>query len=408
MSSTPPTDSAGTVVAVIPARYGSERFPAKPLALIAGVPMVVRVLRNVTSAALVDRVLVATDDVRIASVVRDAGGEAVMTSPDLPSGSDRVWAAVAGTDAAIIVNVQGDEPLLGGDVVDAVVARLQLDDTADIATAVVRVPRASAMSPDAVTVAMDDSGASLYFSRSVIPSGADPVARHIGIYAYRRAALERFVGAAPTSLERTEKLEQLRALSLGLKIGAVVVETHIQAIDRPGDVAAVERLLVTPVGATASPLSAIRLVVLDVDGVLTEGRISYLGDEHQLLEFDVKDGFGIVALARAGIAVALLSARDSPALRRRAAELGVAHVRADVADKADGLRQVAEDVGVSLDQLCYMGDDEPDVAAMRLAGLAAAPADAAPAALAAASLVLAHGGGRGAVRELADLLLGDH
>ncbi|MEA2828917.1 MAG: 3-deoxy-manno-octulosonate cytidylyltransferase synthetase [Actinomycetota bacterium] len=388
------------VAVVIPARYASSRFPGKPLADIAGVPMIVRVLRNVADARTVGRVLVATDDERIAAVVRGAGGTAVMTDPDLPSGSDRVWAAAAGLGCDVVVNVQGDEPLLPGSVLDQLVAVLEADADVDIATPVVRCARAHAGNDDVVTVARDESGRAWYFSRSVIPAGADPVWRHVGVYAYRVDALRRFVAAPPAALERTERLEQLRALTLGLHLAAVPVEVTTCAVDRPVDVGAVERVLA---GLPAAP--PIRLVVLDVDGVLTDGGIAYEGDAGQVVRFDVKDGYGIVALVRAGIGVAVLSARDSRALRRRADELGIEHVRTGVADKGAGLRALCADVGVAPEEVCYVGDDDPDLAAMAIAGLAAAPADASPAVRRAAGVLLSRPGGRGAVRELADLLL---
>src|SRR5438309_4697471 len=160
-----PSAPMSDVVAVIPARYAATRFPGKPLAPIAGVPMVVRVLRNVRESKTAARVIVATDDDRVADAVRTAGGEVAMTDRDLPSGSDRVWAAVRDEDFAIVVNVQGDEPLLPGFIVDAVVDRLRAAAEYDMATPVVRVPRAAAMSPDVVTVACDDAGRALYFSR---------------------------------------------------------------------------------------------------------------------------------------------------------------------------------------------------------------------------------------------------
>src|SRR2546423_938715 len=153
---------AGPTIAVIPARYASERFPGKPLALIDGIPMVVRVLHNVQRATRVDEVVVATDDERIASAVRAAGGEVAMTDPALPSGSDRVWAAVEHRDADVIVNVQGDEPLLPGSVVDALVERLGDDPTADLATPVIVASRITAGPLDGVTVACAADGTALY------------------------------------------------------------------------------------------------------------------------------------------------------------------------------------------------------------------------------------------------------
>lgn len=392
-----------SAVAVIPTRFGSERFPGKPLALIAGVPMVVRALRNLYDARSIERVIVATDDERIASVVRDAGGDAVMTPSDLPSGTDRVWLAASGINAEIVVNFQGDEPLLPGSVVDDLVNALRADRVWDLATPVILTGRLKASRGDIVTVARDESGQAQYFSRAIIPSGADLVWRHIGVYAYRSGALERFVAAPPALLERTERLEQLRALALGMRIAAVEVDVVSHGVDRPEDVAVVERLLAaTERRRTPAPP---RLVVLDVDGVLTDGGITYVGDATQAMTFDVKDGQGVVSLIRAGFAIALLSARTSPALERRAAELGIVHLRLAIDDKATALVRLCEDVGVGLDEVCYVGDDEGDLAPMRLVGVSVAPADAAPAVCAQADVILAHNGGQGAVRELADLLL---
>lgn len=395
------------VAVVIPARYASQRFPGKPLALIAGVPMVVRVMRNVQRASLVDRVVVATDDARIADVVGDAGGDVVMTSPELASGSDRVWAAVGGDGLDVVVNVQGDEPLLAADVVDALVERLLDDTTFELSTPVVSIPRASALSADVVTVARDEHGRALYFSRQTIPYGSDPVWRHVGVYAWRPAALERFVARPPTILERSEKLEQLRALSLGISIAAVEVHGHTLAVDRPQDVPAVERLLGSgaDVGVGGHRPSGVQLVVLDVDGVLTEGRISYLGEEEQLLSFDVKDGHGIRSLLEAGVRVALMSKRESPALHRRARELGITSVHAAVGDKGPELVALAASLDVPLGDVCFVGDDLPDLPAMALAGLSAAPLDAVDEVRVAAAIQLQRPGGRGAVRELADMLL---
>jgi 3-deoxy-manno-octulosonate cytidylyltransferase (CMP-KDO synthetase) len=395
-------EGKGGALAVIPARYASERFPGKPLAPIAGVPMVVRVLRNVQEAALVDRVVVATDDERIAAVVRDAGGHVAMTDPALPSGSDRVWAVAAATDAAVVVNVQGDEPLLPGAVVDALVDALRSAPAFDLTTPVVRTHHLDATAADVVTVARADDGTAHYFSRATIPHGAAEVWRHVGVYAYRRAALERFVGAPAVTLERQERLEQLRALALGMRIGAVEVDAPTHAVDRPGDVAVVERLLEGGAVRTAAP---VHLVVLDVDGVLTDGRIAYL-DDRQLVGFDVKDGYGVVSMLDAGIEVAVVTARDSEALRIRARELGIARVHTNVSDKVATVAAIAASVGVSLDETCVVGDDDPDVAVMASAGTSAAPADASSAARRAATIRLTRPGGHGAVRELADLLLG--
>lgn len=388
------------VAIVIPARYASERFPGKPLALIDGVPMIVRVWRNMRESQRAASVIVATDDERIAQAVRDAGGRVVITDPQLPSGSDRVWAAIKAEPFDVVVNVQGDEPLLAAAAVDSLIDALERSPGHDIATLVVAQPRHRARSADEVTVAVDESGTALYFSRETIPHGADPVWRHVGVYAYRKGALERFVAAPPAVLEQAERLEQLRALALQLRILAVPAEVVLQAVDRPADVARVEQLL-----RGGKPAVDIALVALDADGVLTDGSIAYLPSGEQLVTFDVKDGHGIKELQLRGIAVAVVSGRDSPALRLRCRELGIEHLRLGVTDKRAELADLCEQLGIRPDQVCFVGDDLPDLAAFAFCGLSAAPSDAVAEVRAAAAIALRAPGGRGAVRELADRLL---
>ncbi len=247
----PPLDFS--VAVVIPARYGSTRFPGKPLASIAGTPMICHVMRRAQKARRVDRVLVATDDERIKSAVIDCAGEAVLTRPDHPSGTDRVWEAVADTPYDIIVNVQGDEPLLEPLVIDAVVDALAGDPHVDIATAAVRSesgPRY--VDPNVVKVVRDRRGYALYFSRAPVPwrrndgshvPGSGTWLQHLGIYAYRRDALRAFVAAGPDPLEEIEGLEQLRALSLGMTVAVVEVRSASRGVDTPEDLERVEAWL---------------------------------------------------------------------------------------------------------------------------------------------------------------------
>ena len=245
----------GKVVGVIPSRWGSTRFPGKSLALIAGKPLVVRVLERVRLAKRLDEVWVATDDERIRSAVEAAGGKAVMTKPDHPSGTDRIAEAVSGIDADVVVNIQGDEPLIDPGLVDAV-ARTLLDGAGawDMTTAATPIGDARELwSPDVVKVVCGADGGALYFSRSVISfvrgaeAGFGPVAgehwRHVGLYGYRRAFLERLVAEPPCALENLEKLEQLRALRLGGRIKVLECAESGVGVDSPEDVARVERLL---------------------------------------------------------------------------------------------------------------------------------------------------------------------
>ncbi len=226
---------------VIPARLGATRLPRKPLRLLAGVPIIVRVLERVAALRVADRIVVATDSEEIAQRVREAGGEAVLTAPAHPSGTDRVAEVVAssafkGFDA--IVNVQGDEPFVSGAAVRG--ALLQVTQrTHPLGTAAALASEEALDRPDTVKVVTDDAGAAMYFSRAAIPylrDNADVAERdarvlhHIGVYAYTPASLARWVALPAHPLERIERLEQLRPLAAGLRMGVAVVQGPV----RPG------------------------------------------------------------------------------------------------------------------------------------------------------------------------------
>jgi len=244
-------DHRQDVLAVIPSRYAAQRFPGKPLALIAGKPLVRWVWETAKAAKRVTRVVVATDSDKIARAVRGFGGEVVMTSPRCPSGTDRVAQVARTSRAGIIVNVQGDEPLLLPGTIDKVVEVLQQDSSAVMSTAV-RKPdnKREWKDPNAVKAVLDRANYALYFSRAPIPSAArstgTPVAPnwiHIGLYAFRRAFLFRFAALPPSTLEQAERLEQLRVLEHGCSIKVAVVAQKTCAVDRPEDVRKVERIL---------------------------------------------------------------------------------------------------------------------------------------------------------------------
>jgi 3-deoxy-manno-octulosonate cytidylyltransferase (CMP-KDO synthetase) len=250
------------IVAIIPARYASERLPGKPLSDIQGKTMIERVHERVRRSALVERVIVATDDERIAAAVRGFGGEAVMTSPAHQSGTDRLAEAAAGLpDAEVVANVQGDEPLLDVAALDAAVGALLEDETLPMATVSVPLQDAAEMlNPSVVKVVTDAAGNASYFSRSPIPfvrQGARDLAesaaaavrlglarKHVGLYVYRRGALLRFASLPPAPLERAEGLEQLRALHHGLRLKVVPCAGMAgPAVDTPEDLARVREIL---------------------------------------------------------------------------------------------------------------------------------------------------------------------
>ena len=244
-------DRRQDVLVVIPSRFAAQRFPGKPLALIAGKSLVRRVWEAAKGATRVTRVVVATDSDKIARAVREFGGEAVMTSPRCPSGTDRVAQVARTSRAGIIVNVQGDEPLLTPATIDRVVEALQGDSSAVMSTAV-RKPDNDRewKDPNAVKAVLDRMNYALYFSREPIPSLARspeihtvPRWIHIGLYAFRRAFLFRFAALAPSPLEQAERLEQLRVLEHGCSIKVAVVSQKTCAVDRPEDIRKVERIL---------------------------------------------------------------------------------------------------------------------------------------------------------------------
>jgi len=250
------------IVAIIPARFGSTRLPGKPLSDILGKPMIQHVYERASRARGLDRVLVATDDERIAAAVRGFGGEVKMTSPAHESGTDRLAEVAEKLDAAIVVNVQGDEPLLDPTAIEVAVAALQGDPEVSMATLSLPLLEVGEMlSPSVVKVVVSELGDALYFSRCPIPfvrsasGGMADAARdavglriarkHVGLYVYRRDALLRFASYPPSPLERAEGLEQLRALHHGMRIRVAPSPANEDtlAVDTPEDLARVRQVL---------------------------------------------------------------------------------------------------------------------------------------------------------------------
>jgi 3-deoxy-manno-octulosonate cytidylyltransferase (CMP-KDO synthetase) len=250
------------VLGVIPARYRSARFPGKPLALINGKPMIQWVYERARRARLLDGVIVATDDRRIEKAVRGFGGKVVMTSARHHTGTDRVAEVARNTKAVIVVNIQGDEPLIEPGAIDKTVKALTEDSTCDLSTLAAPAAPDALFDPDVVKVVCDRRGQALYFSRAAIPyrnaecgmRNADyrnpkskiqnlKCLQHIGLYAYRRETLQRLSRMAAGKLEGIERLEQLRALENGLKIKVVIIPNGWPSVDRPEDLNKVERLM---------------------------------------------------------------------------------------------------------------------------------------------------------------------
>ena len=243
--------------AIIPARYGSTRFPGKPLALINGLPMIQHVCQRVANAKMVDRVIVATDDARIATVVDSFGGEVVMTRTDHPTGTDRLAEVAEQIEAELIVNVQGDEPLIDPRMVDQAIAPLVENRQIQMGTIASRIDQVDDFyNPNVVKVVKKQSGMALYFSRAPIPWPRDldrdqlaeilpklGLWRHIGLYVYHRKLLLEYPSWPKMALEELENLEQLRALERGIELYVAETEFSCHGVDTPADLERVSRLI---------------------------------------------------------------------------------------------------------------------------------------------------------------------
>jgi 3-deoxy-manno-octulosonate cytidylyltransferase (CMP-KDO synthetase) len=238
-------------IGVIPARFGSTRFPGKPLALINGKPLLQWVIEGSRTSKKLSQILVATDNAQIAELAKKSGAEPVMTDADLPTGTDRVWAAVRNTNADVVLNIQGDEPLITGELLDRLVEPFT-DSSVQMATLGRSLDHDALLANTTAKIIVDQNDNALYFSRFPIPYSRSDVKleknlsgslKHIGIYAYRKTFLEKFCAQAPVAIERAESLEQLRALYLGAKIRVVRVNDDSWGVDTPEDIQKIERMM---------------------------------------------------------------------------------------------------------------------------------------------------------------------
>lgn len=242
---------------VIPARYGAQRFPGKPLAPIAGKTLIQRVYEQAAKAERLDKVVVATEDTRILEVVEGFGGDAMLTSPECATGTDRVAEVARAYECDLVLNIQGDEPLMRPEMIDQLVEGMQADPPCVMGTLARKLESAANLdNPNVVKVALAQNGTALYFSRSRVPfvrdaKTGDPSEwlklakfyKHLGIYAFRREFLLDFVQLPQGELEKTEKLEQLRALENGFSIKVWITPYDSIGVDRPEDVGLVEEIL---------------------------------------------------------------------------------------------------------------------------------------------------------------------
>jgi 3-deoxy-manno-octulosonate cytidylyltransferase (CMP-KDO synthetase) len=241
------------IVVVIPARYASTRLPGKPLADLDGRPMIEHVYRRAAASSVVSEVIVATDDLRVATRVTGFGGKVRLTKATHETGTDRLAEVAASLDCDVVVNVQGDEPLVDPNAIAELVAPFESDTSVHMTTLFRRIHDTSELNnPNVVKVVLDRGGYALYFSRAPIPhvrdprGGWPPLYRHIGLYGYRRSALLVLASLEPTPLERAESLEQLRAIEHGIRIKAVETRYESFEVNTPDDLAQVRRLMAAP------------------------------------------------------------------------------------------------------------------------------------------------------------------
>lgn len=236
------------VIGVIPARYGSSRLPAKALAIIHGKPMIQHVYERCLKSKLLSEVLVATDDKRILDAVINFGGNVVMTSKSHKSGTDRIGEAVKNIKCDIVVNIQGDEPMIDPRNIDKAIEPLVKDRRINVSTLCFKISdRTEINNPNVVKVVLDSYSNALYFSRSVIPFNRDNTKaeyfKHIGLYVYRKNYLRKLIKLKPSKLELTEKLEQLRVLELGEKIKVIETKIDSHSVDTPADLIKIRKLI---------------------------------------------------------------------------------------------------------------------------------------------------------------------
>lgn len=401
------------VVIVIPARFGSSRLPGKPLIDLLGKPMIQHVVERASQVRSAERVIVATDDSRIMQAVHAFGAQALLTSTAHRSGTDRLLEVMESVPGDLYVNIQGDEPLVRPEDIEQLIAGMRADPSVAVGTLCHPLPAIEAGNPNTVKVVLDHRGDALYFSRAPIPYPRDDDAeatylKHVGVYAYRRAALERYGHLHQPMLERAEKLEQLRLLHAGVRVRAFQVAPTGPGVDTPECLERVRALLSGQPEPHKISLSDVRLVITDVDGVLTDGRLAYSEVGEVTKYFHARDGLGMRLLELCGIGVGVVSGRDSAALRRRLADLKVRWQALGVKNKGSACQDMMAEVGVLPKETAFLGDDTMDLPAFEACGMAVTVADAPAYIRAVADIVLATPGGAGAFREFADRLLLAH
>lgn len=384
---------------VIPSRYASTRLPGKPLCMIAGKPLIRHVWEIATKVKGVDEVVVATDSDEIRKAVTDFGGKAILTSPGCRSGTDRIREILDRLDADLIINLQGDEPLLNPEDLAALVRFMAEYPEAAAGTLYAPITAEEAEENSVVKLVLSHTGKVLYFSRLPLACKPGTYLGHIGVYAYRRPVLENFSALPQSDLEDTERLEQLRLLQADIPIYAIEASGKTIGVDTPSDLARVREVLEAD---DTSPWQNLKFILTDIDGVWTDGKLCYGADGEVLKMFNAKDGQAIKMAADAGLTIGIISGRDSAPLRTRISHLGIQHFELGVLDKGAACRRLFAKTGFKPEEAVFLGDDLPDVDAFAECAFGVAVKDAMPCAKEKARWITSRKGGDGAFRELVE------
>ena len=379
---------------IIPSRMGSTRLPGKPLKIIAGKPLIYWVIKAAQKVANINQVILASDHTEIIKVGSELGIEALLTSTSHKSGTERLLEVSKKVKSDFFINLQGDEPLIEPRDIEYLIENL-IKSNFDIVTLAHKINSEEAKDPSRVKVICNYKNEAIYFSRNIIPYGAQSFLQHVGIYGFTKKSLDLIDSFNETSLEKLESLEQLRWLENNLKIGVFKSNNKVIGVDTIEDLKKVERILM---------LKKIKILFSDVDGILTDGKIWYGNEGEELKGFHSRDGLAIKLLMKQGIQFALISARDSKPLRKRAKDLGIKYCILGQENKVAGCIKVLSDLKIDRSNAAYIGDDNIDIPAMEYCGMSFTVSDAVKPVIAKANIVLNSKGGEGAIREIADLI----
>ena len=342
---------------VIPARWGSKRLPGKPLLEISGKPIISLVIERALKSRCASKVIVATDHEEIKKVATDAGAEAIMTKRDHINGTERVIEVAELYDYDYYINVQGDEPFVSPTDIDKLIN--SMGNNKDIVSLCTIEKKENIESPNTVKVVFDEDFNAIYFSRNTIPYGTDYIYKHMGVYGFRKEVLKEIKKLPKTKLEKYESLEQLRWINNGYKINMIITKNNTIGIDTKEDLEIARKVYF---------INNLQAIVSDVDGVLTDGRLSYGPNGEEIKIFHCHDGLAIKSLLNQGIKIGWLSSRNSKALRFRAKELGISNTLFGVEDKESGTKQLIKEMDINPKYSIYIGDDTNDIVASKSFG----------------------------------------